>query len=121
MEISSKNNKRLKIIIIVFILIQLLLMIINFKSPLVSIEIDKINENWVVKDFSYPKWAEQNQLNVGDIIVEVNGVAIQDLDKIIEEKHIRSAKSITFSNNGIQHNITISHLDIPEQFLTLLL
>lgn len=121
MEINSKINTKLKTIILVFISIQLILFFINFKLPYVGIYIENKNEEWVVKSFSYPKWAEQNHLNVGDIILEVNDVSIQKLDTITEEKQIRAAKSITFSSNGIKNNITISHLDIPEQFLTLLL
>lgn len=121
MEIRLQNKGKFKAVFIVFILIQLILLTNNLQSTYVGIGLEKKNDTWMIKNFSYPKWAEENKIEKGDIVQEINGISIELLNVVTNSQYIHSAKSITIKNDNTQRTLIISNTDILGQYLTLII
>lgn len=100
-----------------YILVGLYLLYIAFSAPFLSIELVEKDGEWIIEDLYYKKWAEENNLSLGDTILSVDNVNIHEFPYIKFDKSIRSANLLTFKNSFNQIiDIEISHLDIPKQF-----
>lgn len=90
------------------------------KTPFVGIEIEKVQQQWQIQDFTYAKWAEQYNIKRGDIVVEVDNQPI----KIDGSTHyqIKGASSIKIqSPQGANQLIEIKYYDFPRDFIYFIL
>ncbi|MFJ7950995.1 sensor histidine kinase [Lysinibacillus sp. NPDC096418] len=70
----------------------------------------------MVEEFHYKEWAEKNDLTVGDIILSVDNIDINDLEKVKMDSSIRAAKVLTVQKaDGHIEVLNIKPFDIPNQ------
>lgn len=111
------NNIWFWIIFFIYFFISIYLLGITYSSPFLSIEVEEKNGHWFIVDLYYDDWAEQNNLNVGDIILSIDNNNIKNYPFIKYDGSIRAANSLLVQkDDGSVKNININHLDIPQQF-----
>ncbi|MCH7324007.1 histidine kinase [Solibacillus sp. MA9] len=104
-------------IISTYLILGFYVLIITYTTPFISIELNNKDGQWEVEQLAYKKWAKNNNVSIGDIILSVNGTPISDFPFIEYDSSIRGAHHISIKkNNGSVLDIDIRHLDIPQQF-----
>ncbi|MCS1395047.1 hypothetical protein J2D69_22400 [Lysinibacillus sphaericus] len=90
---------------------------ISFRFPLIGIEVERVHNDWVIKNFTYPEWANLNDVEKGNIILEVDNKEIET-GKDTKEYLVRSANSILLEDSqGNLKTIQIKYSELPYQFL----
>ena len=90
--------------------------VINFKYPLVGIEVMNQNDQWLVKDIYEKGWANDQPIEEGDIIKLVNGENPEDHSTVSFFNRIEKAESITIIDKNLKtktYSITYDNLDFP--------
>lgn len=104
--------------IILYLVIGLYLNYVNYSAPYVEIEVEQQDDKWLVSQLYYKKWAEKQNISVGDTIVTVDGRQMDDLKQVKYKSRILSANKLTIMKpDGALIHIHIKHLDIPQQFI----
>lgn len=117
-----KNFKYYWLAISVYLLLGLYLLYVTYSAPFLSIEIDDENGQWLIIDPYYKEWANKQDIDAGDIVLEVDHTQINDLPSIMYDSVILSAKVLTILKaDGRTIEIQINHLDIPQQLYYLLI
>lgn len=111
------NYKKFLLTIISYSFITIYLLSISFRFPLVGIEVEQVHNNWTIKSFSYPEWAELNSIEQGDIILEVDKQAITPQNDLTNYTIISANTILVKNNQGKLVTIQAKHSDLPEQFL----
>ena len=123
---SSLGLKKLRIywfwpVLCIYVLLGICTLLVSQSAPFLSIELEEKDGLWYVKDPYYKAWAEKNGLSVGDIVLQVDDIDINKLKHIKSDQSIREGNSLTIKKtDGSIMNIKVKHLDIPQQFFTLL-
>ncbi|MGE7999359.1 ATP-binding protein [Lysinibacillus sp. NPDC093190] len=100
----------------------LYLLTITYSAPALSIKVQKEHEKWIIVEPYYKNWAENKHLMSGDVLLEVNGINIDNISDLRYESVIRSARNLTImKQNGQISKIKINYLDIPQQFYYVLI
>lgn len=122
MELKSNNNKRFWFTISVYLIIGLYLLFIIYSKPFINIEVKEENGVWKITNPYYKDWALKQQIEIGDIILSVNGSNIDKITYLKYDLVIRSANEITIMKpNGELKEIKIKPFDITQQFYSVLL
>jgi len=111
-----------------YIVTGLYLLNITYSSPALNIQIEENDGQWLVVEPYFKKWANNNNLTSGDIILEIDGIQTNQFTNIKYIKYIKYYSVIRTANelkimkpNGQVFEIQIKHLDIPQQFYYLLI
>lgn len=108
--------------IILYLIIGLYLNYVNYSAPYIEIEVEKEDGKWLVTRLYYKDWADRQNLSIGDAILTVDKHPIDHLDQLKYKSRILSANDLTILKpNGDLINIHIKHLDIPQQFIYVLI
>lgn len=122
MELKSNNNKRFWFTISVYLIIGPYLLFIIYSKPFINIEVKEENGVWKITNPYYKDWALKQQIEIGDIILSVNGSNIDKITYLKYDLVIRSANEITIMKpNGELKEIKIKPFDITQQFYSVLL
>lgn len=113
---TNSKNKTFYGVIICSIFLFFYLLAPIFKAPLIGIMVEQVQQEWLIHDFSYPKWAEQYNVEKGAAVKEVNHQPIKvSADETLYT--IKSASSILIQDNqGNNQQIEITYSDFPIQF-----
>jgi two-component system, NarL family, sensor histidine kinase ComP len=87
--------------------------VINFKYPLVGIEVMNQNDQLMVKNIYEKGWANEQPIEEGDIIKLVNGGSPEDHSTVSFFNRIEKAESITIKDKDLQtktYSITYDNL-----------
>ncbi|WP_223554314.1 ATP-binding protein [Lysinibacillus sphaericus] len=103
-------------IFITYLLLGIYVLVVAIRVPFISISVDTTSGQPVIVDFYYPDWAQQQNIEKGDILLTIDGKPAQDFSSIQRYSLARSANELTISKpNGEIHNILVQHKDIPEE------
>ncbi|MEX3743604.1 ATP-binding protein [Lysinibacillus xylanilyticus] len=103
-------------IFITYLLLGIYVLVVAIRVPFISISVDTTSGQPVIVDFYYPDWAQQQNIEKGDILLTIDGKPAQDFRSIQRYSLARSANELTISKpNGEIHNILVQHKDIPEE------
>ena len=95
---------------------------VNYSEPYIQIGVEEENDKWVISQLYYKDWAEGQNISVGDAILTVDNEPINELNQLKYKSKILSANEITILKpDGDLINIHIKHLDIPQQFIYVLI
>lgn len=90
---------------------------VTYSTPFVSIKIQEENGQWIIKEPYYKEWATDQKIYVGDIVINVDGVKVDEVSNITYDSKIRAANTLEIlKQNGEILYVQINHLDIPQQF-----
>ncbi|WP_342558177.1 ATP-binding protein [Metasolibacillus sp. FSL K6-0083] len=104
-------------LVVLFGYTTLFIYLISFllRTPFIGIEIVQVQQDWKIQDFAHPEWAENYNIERGDIILEINHQPIKIADDATQYV-IKGASSIlTQSTQGDSKLIKISYRDFPIQ------
>lgn len=103
-------------IFIAYLILGIYVLAVTIKVPFIGILVDASSGQLVIADLYYPDWAQQHNLEKGDILLTFDGKPAQENSSIQYYSVARSAKELTFIKpSGVVHTITIQHQDIPEE------
>ncbi len=105
-----------------YLVIGLYLLNVTYSKPILSMDVQNENGQWILIEPYYKEWAEKHKIKKGDIILEVDGKQIDSLRDLKYEPVIRAARELTImKDNGAVINLNIKLYDIPEQFFYVLI
>lgn len=103
-------------VFIAYLVLGIYVLAVTIKVPFIGILVDASSGQLVIADLYYPDWAQQHNLEKGDILLTIDGQPAQENSSIQYYSVARSAKELTFIKpSGVVHSITIQHQDIPEE------
>ena len=102
MKSFTKKNIMGLLSIILVLCCTLYFSVINFKYPLVGIEVMNQNDQWLVKDIYEKGWANDQPIEEGDIIKLVNGENPEDHFTVSFFNRIEKAESITIIDKDLK-------------------
>lgn len=111
------SRKYFWIIITIYLLIGSYIFYESYQSPIVGIEVEKEDNDWIISGFKFSEIGELHQIHKGDILLEINDIKIDETTKLTYDKMISFANSIKLitSDEEIRY-IYFSHHDLPTQF-----
>lgn len=105
-------------IIAAYLILGCYIFFISIHSPVVGIEVEKQNNNWVISDLGYPEVGKRHGISVGATVREIDNRNINEYKNLQYGQIIRSANSLTIENSeGESRNVLIKHSDLPIPFL----
>ncbi len=108
--------------IILYLILGFYLNYVNYSAPFIEIEVEKEDGQWLVSQLYYEDWAESQNIAIGDVILTVDEHPIDHLKQLKYKSKIISANELTVMKpSGNIMNIHIKHIDIPQQFLYILI
>ncbi|UPW85159.1 sensor histidine kinase [Lysinibacillus sp. Ag94] len=104
-------------IFITYLLLGIYVLIVAMRIPLLGILVDTTSQKPVITEFYYPTWAQQNNIEKGDMLLTIDGIPAENIRSIQLDSIVRSAKELTFmKTNGEFHSVKAKHKDNPEEF-----
>lgn len=103
-------------IFLTYLILGIYVLGITIKTPFVSLTLDTKNGQPVFVDSYYPLWAEQKNIEKGDIIVAIDGQPAMENRYVQQQMIVRSANALTIqkADKSIQ-TIAVKHRDMPEE------
>lgn len=93
------------------------LSIVAYQAPLIKITLQQQNDQWIVELPYYKKWASEHNIEVGDIVLDVDGIQVDDSPMVLLVGSIRAANELTIEKqDGTIKKIEVLHRDLLEQF-----
>ena len=118
--VSIKNNW-IWLAISTYLLLGIYLLYVTYSTPYLGITLKEENGQWLIIDPYYKEWANKHQISSGDIILKIDGVQVEEVNSLKYYPVIRGAKDlILMKQDGKIINIKIEPLDIPKQFIYVL-
>lgn len=103
-------------IFIAYLVLGIYVLAVTIKVPFIGILVDASSGQLVIADLYYPDWAQQHNLEKGDILLTIDGKPARENSSIQYHSVARSAKELTFIKPfGTVQHITVQHQDIPEE------
>ena len=103
-------------IFLLYLVLGIYVLGIAIKTPFISITLDTTNGQPVIIDLYYPQWAQQKNIEKGDIVVTIDGKPALENRSVQLDAVIRSANTLTIQKHDhTVHAITVKHRDIPEE------
>lgn len=94
----------------------------NYSGPLLEIGVEEENGKWRVTQPYYKDWTGWKNISSSDVILTVDDVPMDHLKQPKYKSKIVAANKITIMKpNGEIKDIHIKHLDVPNQFYSILL
>lgn len=115
-------NKITISIFTIYIVLGLYFLSIAIQTPFVNITLTENNGQLIVEEPYYPKWAQQHNIEKGDILLRIDqqnpfsNPAVQKKLSVFEAKELSLLKA-----DGTIHTVSITHFDLPEQLFTLII
>ncbi|MDD1503538.1 ATP-binding protein [Lysinibacillus sp. CNPSo 3705] len=104
-------------IFITYLLLGIYVLIVAMRIPLLGILVDTTSQKPVITEFYYPTWAQQNNIEKGDMLLTIDGIPAENIRSIQLDSIVRGAKELTFmKTNGEFHSVKAKHKDNPEEF-----
>ncbi|MFF2176397.1 ATP-binding protein [Lysinibacillus sp. NPDC058147] len=104
-------------IFITYLLLGIYVLVMAIRIPYICILVDTASGQPIIDEFYYSEWAQQNNIEKGDLLLTVDGEPAEDVRSIQLDSAVRSAKELTFmKTDGDVHSVTVKHKDIPEEF-----
>ncbi|MEY9972213.1 two-component system sensor histidine kinase ComP [Lysinibacillus sp. RC46] len=104
-------------IFITYLLLGIYVLVVAMRIPLIGILVDTTSQKPVITEFYYSIWAEQNNIEKGDLLLTIDGKPAENVRSIQLNSFVRGAKELTFMKpNGDVHTVKVKHKDIPEEF-----
>ncbi len=120
--LNLNKKKWFWLTISIYLVLGLYLLNVTYSEPVLSLKVQKADGQWILTEPYYKEWAEKQQLTTGDIILEVNGIKIDNIQDLAYEPVVRSARELTvMKSNGTVINLKIKLSDIPQQFYYVLI
>ena len=91
-------NKPIWIAISLYLFIGLYLINVTYSSPSINIEIQEEDGQWFVKKPYFKKWADNHQIMLGDIVLEVNGTHTENVSNLKYDSVIRAANELVIKS-----------------------
>lgn len=122
MVLKILKNNWLWLAISTYLILGCYLLYVTYSTPFLGIKLKEENGQWLVIEPYSKEWADSEGISTGDIIVEVDGENIDEINNIKYDPIIRVAKELTLVKQDRQLlHIQIDALDIPEQLLYILI
>ncbi|MFJ7733685.1 ATP-binding protein [Lysinibacillus sp. NPDC097231] len=120
--LSSLKNNWLWLVISTYLILGSYLIYVTYSKPYLGIKLEEENGQWLIVEPYYKEWSNKQRISAGDIILEVDGNNINELNNIKYYPVIREAKELKFVNqeDGQLIHLQIAPFDIPEQFFYIL-
>ncbi|WP_438351053.1 sensor histidine kinase [Paenibacillus sp. FA6] len=100
-----------------YVLLGIVVLLVVLDKPFVSIKLIENNHQWSVKEMYYPDWGERKEISVGDIIIAVDEVEINEIPLVVADQGIRAANTLTvIKQDGRTLQIEVTHNDLPKHF-----
>lgn len=88
------------------------------KYPLVGIEVEKVQGNWIIEKIYDNSWANKNNIETGSIVTLVNGIDPAKYHTVENFKMVEMADSITITGKNSEINtFAISYHDLDFQLI----
>jgi two-component system sensor histidine kinase ComP len=88
------------------------------KFPLVGIEVEKVQGNWIIEKIYDNSWANKNNIETGSIVTLVNGIDPAKYHTVENFKMVEMADSITITGKNSEINtFAISYHDLDFQLI----
>ncbi|MGE7113125.1 ATP-binding protein [Lysinibacillus sp. NPDC047702] len=109
-------NKWIYSIFIAYLVLGIYVLAVTIKVPFIGILVDASSGQLVIENLYYPDWAQQQNLETGDILLTIDGEPAQDNRSIQLHSVAKSGRELTIIKpSGVVHSITVQHQDIPEE------
>lgn len=116
-SLGLNHKKYFLITIFLYILLGLYTLSVSFTSPFLGIELKELNGKWQIESFYDEEWADRNHLSIGDFVLSMNEIPVQDISYLQYDPAVRGAHTLSIQkHNGLILNINIRHSDVPQQF-----
>ncbi|MEK8197995.1 MULTISPECIES: ATP-binding protein [unclassified Lysinibacillus] len=103
-------------IFLTYFILGIYVLAIAIKSPFISMSVDITNGQPVFIDSYYPQWAQQKNINKGDIVLAIDGEPTLEDRSVQLYSIIRSAHTLTIQKpDGAIQTIAVKHRDMPEE------
>jgi len=122
--LSSLKNNWLWLAISTYLILGSYLIYVTYSTPYLGIKLEEKNGQWLINEPYFKEWANKQNLSVGDIILEIDGHNINELNNNIKYYPvIRAAKELTFVNkeDGQLSHLQIAPFDVFQQFIYIFL
>ncbi|MGG2107062.1 ATP-binding protein [Lysinibacillus pakistanensis] len=119
LALNFLKNNWLWLAISTYLILGSYLIYVTYSTPYLGIKLKEENGQWLIIEPYYKEWANKQRISAGDIILEIDGNNINDLNIIKYDPVIRVAKELKFVNQEDEQliHLQIAPLDIPEQLL----
>ncbi|MGE7911693.1 ATP-binding protein [Lysinibacillus xylanilyticus] len=122
MVLKTLKNNWLWLAISTYLILGCYLLYVTYSTPFLGIKLKEENGQWLVIEPYSKGWANSQGISTGDIIVEVDGEDIDEINNIKYDPIIRVAKELTLLKQGKQLlHIQIDVMDNPEQLIYILI
>ena len=109
-------NRWIYSIFIAYLVLGIYVLAVTIKVPFIGILVDASSGQLVIENLYYPDWAQQQNLETGDILLTIDGEPAQDNRSIQLHSVAKSGRELTIIKpSGVVHSITVQHQDIPEE------
>lgn len=103
-------------IFLTYLILGVYVLAITIKSPFISLTLDMTDGQPVIIDSYYPQWAQQKNINKGDIVIAIDGEPTLEDRSVQLYSIIRSAHTLTIQkSDGTIQTIAVKHRDMPEE------
>jgi len=110
------------LVICIYLTIGFYLLYLTYSKTFINIGVKEENGEWLVVESYYKDWATKQQIEPGDIIINVDGTGINNISNIKYDFVLRAANDLMVKKpNGNLVDIHIKPLDIPQQFYYVLI
>lgn len=119
MKVKRENNRHLLTysFFITYLILGIYVLIVAVSSPFISILVDTTNGQPTIIRSYYSEWAQQQQIEQGDIILSINQKALTGFVASQKNMYISSANELSIlKTDGTVHKIKVKHRDLPEEF-----
>ncbi|MGN4124937.1 sensor histidine kinase [Lysinibacillus sphaericus] len=101
---------------ITYLLLGIYVLVIAIQTPYIGLAIDTTSGQPVIVKSYYPDWAQQQNIEKGDILVTIDRQLAEEKIMMGKPLTLRSAHEITILKaDGVVHSITVKHTDMPEE------
>lgn len=106
----------------IYIILGIYFLSIAIQTPFVNIALNEVNGQFVIDEPYYPKWAQQHNIEKGDILIRIDQQPPASISSVQKFRYVNVAKELTIIKaDGTTHTITITHRDLPEQLLSFII
>ncbi|WP_431027180.1 sensor histidine kinase [Lysinibacillus sp. LZ02] len=108
------------LLICVYLILGIYVLYVSFVTPFVNIDLKQQDEQWKIESIGYKKWANNEKISIGDIVLKIDGIPTHDISRIQYDPSIRGATELSIlKSDGSLLTIDIQHTDISQEFYML--
>lgn len=112
-------DKKIMLPIGIVLLLILYFSYLTIKSPLVALGVKSEDGKWIVEEIYDNGWAYHQEINIGDILLKVDGKNPEANEQIKKHKLLRTAETLSFlDRNGEEKSFTVTYKDETGQLLS---